>query len=190
MALMLSNHEIVTIAVYLLGGATHGIDTEDIAVKANELCPGKFTWRKYPNQINIDTVRKRLWDAKKPGKGKYLIGSERDGWQLTTSGLTFAKKNMRHLKKATTATRLGTREKAWRRAEKNRLLKTEAFAKYLRGEGREITLSEAQGFFRIDDYSKPPEKERKLTRLLTTFRNDPDIGDAVSALAELAKGTK
>jgi hypothetical protein len=41
----LSNHEIVTLAVYLLGGDTQHVDTEDIAVKANEIAPRRFTWR-------------------------------------------------------------------------------------------------------------------------------------------------
>lgn len=62
----LSNHEIVTLAVFLLGGDSQRIDTEDTAIKANELAPRRFTWRKYPDQINIETVRKRLWDARKP----------------------------------------------------------------------------------------------------------------------------
>jgi hypothetical protein len=53
----LSNHEIVTLAAYLLGGDTQYVDTEDVAVKANELAPGRFTWRKYRNQINIENVR-------------------------------------------------------------------------------------------------------------------------------------
>jgi hypothetical protein len=61
----LSNHEIVTLAVYLLGGDTQYLDTEDIAVKANEIAPGRFTWRKYSDQINIENVRAFLSDAKK-----------------------------------------------------------------------------------------------------------------------------
>jgi hypothetical protein len=71
----LSNIEIVTIAVYLLGGDSKYVDTEDIAFKANELAPGRFTWRKYPEQINIDNIRKRLSDAKSENKGGYLLGS-------------------------------------------------------------------------------------------------------------------
>lgn len=59
----LSNRDIVTLGVYALGGATQAVDTEDVAHKANELAPGRFTWRKYKDQINIETVRKRLWDA-------------------------------------------------------------------------------------------------------------------------------
>jgi len=56
----LANHEIVTIAVFLLGGESHAVDTEDIAVKANEIAPGRFSWRKYPDQINIETVSETI----------------------------------------------------------------------------------------------------------------------------------
>jgi hypothetical protein len=52
-----ANHEIVTIVVYLLGGESLPVDTEDVAVRANEIAPGRFLWRKYPHQINIENVR-------------------------------------------------------------------------------------------------------------------------------------
>jgi len=61
---VLTNHEIVTLAEYLLGGDTQYVDTEDIAVKANEIVPGRFAWRKFPNQINIENVRTFHSDAK------------------------------------------------------------------------------------------------------------------------------
>jgi hypothetical protein len=70
----LANHEIVTLAVYLLGGEAHKVDTEDIAKKSNELAPGRFTWRKYSDQINIEHIRAFLSDAKKPKNGAYLTG--------------------------------------------------------------------------------------------------------------------
>src|SRR3989344_6922978 len=95
----LSNREIVTLAVYLLGGETQRIDTEDIAVKANEIAPGRFAWRKYPEQINIDVVRKRLWDATKPEKGEFLFGTEKEGWLLTSKGLQFSKKMIKQVSK-------------------------------------------------------------------------------------------
>lgn len=56
-AISLANHEIVTLAVYLLGGHAQRVDTEDVAVKANALAPGRFTWRKYASQINLDAGR-------------------------------------------------------------------------------------------------------------------------------------
>jgi phospholipase C len=97
----LSNHEIVTLAVYLLGGDSQHIDTEDVAIKANEIAPGRFSWRKYPDQISIANVSKRLWDAMNSEKGGYLIGSERKGWLVTESGLRFAKERMADLDGAT-----------------------------------------------------------------------------------------
>ncbi len=71
----LSNHEIVTVAVYILGGISGAVDTEDVAIKANELAPGRFSWKKYPTQVNLEVVRVYLSDAKKPSKGAYLLGS-------------------------------------------------------------------------------------------------------------------
>ena len=55
------NYELVVLATYLAGGKTAYTDTEDVAVKANKIAPGRFTWRKYKEQINIDTVRKRAY---------------------------------------------------------------------------------------------------------------------------------
>jgi hypothetical protein len=82
----LTQCEIVILAVHLLGGDQHAVDTEDVAIKAHELAPGRFSWRKYPEQINLELVRVYLSDAKKPEKGGLLLGSGRTGWSLTTHG--------------------------------------------------------------------------------------------------------
>jgi len=88
-----SNIELVTIAVYLLGGDSKYVDTEDIAVRTNELAPGRFAWRKYPDQINIQNVGKRLSDAKNPDKGGYITGSYIDGWILSEKWIRILQKN-------------------------------------------------------------------------------------------------
>src|SRR5664279_2612318 len=131
----LSNSEIVVIAAFRVGAAGLHADTEDIAVKANEIGPGRFTWKKYPKQINIDTVSKRLWDARKRG---HLVGSERDGWLLTESGTTFARQYRRSLGIEKT-TRQSLNERKWRRLEKVRLLTTAAHLKVRSGEMSGIT---------------------------------------------------
>lgn len=119
----LSNHEIVTLAVFLLGGDSQRIDTEDTAIKANELAPRRFTWRKNPDQINIETVRKRLWDARKPEKGGYLVGSDKAGWSLTQAGLSFARSNESVLAKANLGRKpLNTKERNRLRRERERML--------------------------------------------------------------------
>lgn len=91
----LANHEVVVLAAYLAGAQSNLADTEDIAIQANQLAPGRFSWRKHKEQINIEAVRKRLWDATKPKKGAYLIGSEKIGWRLTKAGFDFARHHLR-----------------------------------------------------------------------------------------------
>jgi hypothetical protein len=87
----LAQYEIVTLAVYLLGGDQNAVDTEDAAIKAHQLAPGCFTWRKYPDQINLELVRANLSNAKKPQNGELLLGSGRTGWSLTKAGLKWAR---------------------------------------------------------------------------------------------------
>ena len=117
------------------GRRTSYTDTEDIAIKANEIAPGRFTWRKYKEQINIETVRKRLWDATKAEKGGYLVGSERDGWLLTQTGLKFCKKHLRLLKVSDgSSTRRSQREQTWISRERVRMLAEPAYQKFATGQ--------------------------------------------------------
>lgn len=95
MGAKLWSHEIVTLAVSLLGGESTFVDTEDAPIKANEIAPQGFTWRKYPEQINIWTITAFLWDAKKSKNGTYLSGSSKEGGMLTENGLSFARKRCR-----------------------------------------------------------------------------------------------
>jgi hypothetical protein len=182
MSKALSNHEIVTLAVYLLGGDSRPADAEDIAVKADEIAPKRFTWRKYPKQINLESVRKRLWDARKPEKGGYLTGSDRQGWLLTEEGLEFAKNHLRDIDGANLSRNpLSLREKQWLRNERIRMLGSEAFLKFRAGE--DVTPHEAEAFFRLDDYVMGDARSRKITRILNAFGTDQELGPAVKALA-------
>jgi hypothetical protein len=181
----LANHEIVVIAAYLVGSDSKRVDTEDIAVKANEIAPGRFTWRKYPQQINIDTVRKRLWDACKPDKGGYILGSEKEGWILTETGVLFARKNTGAI--VGTKKRLSLKERAWVQSERKRLIATEAFKKFSQPNESAITSRDAEGFFRIDNYVEKDAREEKLLRILNAFGDDPELGPAVKRFAEIVR---
>jgi len=180
----LSNTEIVVIAAFRVGAAAQHVDTEDIAVKANEIDPGRFTWKKYHDQINIDTVSKRLWDGRKRG---YLVGSERDGWLLTETGATLARKYRRSLN-VKEKIRLSLNERKWRRMEKARLLATVAHLKFRSGEMSCITAREAEGFFRIDAYVSKSAMENKILRVLNVFSDDREIGPTVRHVASLVRG--
>jgi hypothetical protein len=183
-----SNQEVVTLAVFLAGGESNYSDTEDIAVKANEIAPGRFAWRKYKEQINIDTVRKRLWDASKPEKGGYLVGSERDGWLLTQAGLKFCKKNIRALQRAPKVKhRRSKQEQSWIKLERLRLLSEPAYQKFLDGNANEISPTEAERFFRVDDYVIGQARKTKIQRSIAAFESDPLLSEAMRHIAALVR---
>lgn len=178
-----ANHGIVTLAVFLLGGDSHPVDTEDIAVKANELAPGRFSWRKYPEQINLEYIRVYLSDAKKPGKGGYLLGSGTDGWTLTEAGLSFARTQLVGLAGAKLERQpMSARDRQWHRAERARLVASDAHAKLASGDSKAVTRKEVEAFFRVDEYVVGKARQRKVERILTTFGDDPDLGTTVREL--------
>jgi hypothetical protein len=186
--LNLANHEIVVLAAYLAGAWYKYVDTEDIAVRANELAPGRFTWRKYKQQINIDTVRKRLWDATKEKQGPYLIGSERGGWLVTELGCQFAEANLTKLDWLDLSrTRLSRNEETWLGRERIRMLAETAYRKFHTGDLEEITAVEAERFFRVDDYVVGDARKGKIERAKSAFANEPELRDAIQAIATLVR---
>ncbi len=183
-----ANYEVVVMATYLAGGKTTYADTEDIAVKANEIAPGRFTWRKYKEQINIETVRKRLWDATKADTGGYLMGSERDGWLLTQTGIKFCKKHLRLLKNIGASwTRHSRREQTWISRERIRMLAEPAYQKFAAGQTNSISPVEAERFFRVDDYVIGAARKTKVARSIAVFGADAQLGEATKCIGELVR---
>jgi hypothetical protein len=180
-----SQAEMVTIALYLLGGAQKAIDTEDIAIKAHELAPGRFSWRKYPNQINLELIRVFLSDAK---KREYLIGVGRTGWRLSQKGLAWAKKAASAINKIdVTRTRAQLRsgsidEQRWLR-ERQRLMSSTAWD--LWRSGATIGIAEAKDIFRIDSYAKGDLREAKMTRLQALFSQDEELAPFLDRLVNV-----
>lgn len=182
----LSSHEIVTLAVYLLGGDSKRIDTEDVAVKANQLVPGRFTWRKYREQINIKNISAFLWDARKPKNGAYLIGADISGWMLTESGLRLAKERVGELESSDLSrSPLSSKEKSWMRRERERMLASDAFTKFSADQSEAISLQEAQSFFRVDAYVTGSAREEKLLRMTNAFGGDRELGPLIKLLASM-----
>jgi hypothetical protein len=184
----LPNHKVVVLAAYLAGAQKNMADTEDIAVKANQLAPGRFTWRKYKDQINIDTVRKRLWDAAKPEKGGYLIGSEKAGWRLTKAGFDFARKSVNK----TNITGLGKQrksreEQASDARELRRMMQEDAFIKFTKGRAQDITKGDAERFFRIDDYVTGQPRSAKIERFKIIANANKRLSQAIEVLATLVR---
>jgi hypothetical protein len=181
-----SNIEIVTFALYLLGGEASFLDAEDIAVKANTLAPGRFAWRKYPDQINIRHVFKALFDATKSG---YILGSARKGWMLSENGLAFSCKHLNDLAGVDLSRKAqSVAERQWERREHARMLNDPAFLKFQETGSDNISMGQAEAFFRLDDYVVGQARERKIVRIINAFGGDAELGAAVQALAIKVRG--
>jgi hypothetical protein len=184
----LANHELVVLAAYLVGAGSASADTEDIAMKANQLAPGRFSWRRYKDQINIESVRKRLWDSTKPDKGAYLIGSEKVGWRLTKAGFDFA---LRQLQEASPEPPMSPRssqlERLARTRETRRMTADGAFQKIRSGMASSVTRSEAERFFRIDDYIAGQARAAKIERFRILASGNQELQRAIDILSELVR---
>jgi hypothetical protein len=182
-----SQMELVTLAVHLLGGAHRAIDTEDAAVRAHQLAPGRFSWKKYPDQINLELIRVYLSDAKM--KGKLLLGSGRTGWRLTQKGLKWAEQAARGFGQVNTSrSRASLRsgsidEQRWRR-ERARIVSTVAWTKWASGNS-DIPAAQAKEVFRIDSYARGDLREAKITRLQSLFTNDNEVAPFLDQLVKI-----
>jgi hypothetical protein len=186
--------DIVVLAVQLLGGDRKAVDTEDIAVKSHELAPGIFSWRKYPEQINLELVRVALSDAKKRSYGQLLSGSGREGWRLSPDGIDWI---------ASTGNALvaegpvqidrdrlsaGSVDSVRKRREKMRILSSAAWKSWI--EQKTISLSDARNLFRIDEYATSKMLDNKIVRLRSQFEDDELIGPFIRRAVELILDTK
>ncbi len=177
----LSQHYLVTLALYLVGGEDKFVDTEDVAVKSYEIAPGRFGWRKYPQFPNLELVRVFLSDAKKPDKGHLVSGSGRKGWTLTPDGLRWVRDSGLSFLEGNSldqpgAERAGSIDSVRKSRELKRIRSTDAWQAWST-KSAQISLSKAKQVFRIDSYSKGEMLQLKIDRLRKTFIDDPEISD-------------
>lgn len=175
-------HHVVAFAVLHCGGDSEFVDTEDVAVAANTLAPGRFTWRKYPDQINLELVRVFLSDAKKPAKGGLLLGTGTKGWRLSTSGLAWVRENAAQFETAFSAKLLSTKPKKSRsltntriERERERICATPAWKRWTNDRATELTQREVSEVFRIDSYASDNLIDIQIGRLQQMFAEDDDL---------------
>ena len=184
----LTKPDLAAYVVYLLGGDKNSIDTEDIAVKVNELVPGVFAWKKYPNQINLKLIESFLYDAKKPRCGELLLGTSRQGWRLSSKGIDWIANYSGEFIKGGQIDEIqqsgsaGTDPKRKER-EKNRLLLSKAWAVW--NDAKKLSVNNAQELFRVNDYTTDDMIENKVVRMRSLFMDDKDIQEFISGAAEL-----
>ena len=130
----IKNIELVTIALYEIGGATKSKETEDIAVKADEIDTERFKWKnkKYKSFIDKSLILESLKAAKNRAIGSFLSGNDDKGWILTSTGLKFSK-NSKNLFSGLIIRkkRLTKIEKNYLFRDKYRIVNSDAYNKYI-----------------------------------------------------------
>ena len=183
--------ELIVIAVYLLGGVNKSVDTEDVAVKCHELAPGLFSWRKYPEQINLEIVRVVLSNGKKPANGALLSGSGRDGWRLAANGLDWmtsrgqAVLDSGRLGEDREPTRSGSIDQVRLEREKRRLQSTPAWRSW--NAGSPLSYKNACQVFRVDDYASDRLLDVKVVRLRALLEHDEQFGNFIRKADEVLR---
>jgi hypothetical protein len=175
--------EAATLALYALGGADSTVDTEDVAVELEKSEPGMFAWQKYRDRVDKELVRVALSDARL--KALYTIGSHAKGWMLTAAGVDFARTYS--ATDGEPQVQRSTKDDELRRRERGRLIATDAYAKYARGELGAVSADEADAFFRINVYVRGQSREKKISRIENQFHDDRDLGELVATLAAIAR---
>jgi len=155
------------------------VDVEDVAMTADELAPGRFRWRKYADQINIQYIGKALRDAKQRG---FATGTSARGWMLTEAGIAEARSLVPSSSEIGNRRAQTKQEKAWLHREKIRLLSEDAFKKFMGGRLSEITDREILRFFKLDEYVVGETRKARIARITHSFSTDPDLGPAIQSL--------
>jgi hypothetical protein len=180
----LSNIEVVVVALFRLGGDEEVRDTEDIAVEANRIAPGRFVWRKYSDQISLEHVRVFLSDAKKQKNGRLVSGDGTKGWRLTKAGLEVATMKALRIRQALPARpRRDQGELRRRRLESSRLSGLPAWGKFQQGEP--VKIREAEEVFRLSDYVRGERRNQLIDRIRILFSGDRDFEVFVEQMAQL-----
>lgn len=135
----LTNIEIILYALYIKGGKTEKIHTEDIALECFKLSPFRFSWIKYPKYPSLEAIRRPLIGARLKERGSLVSGRHgktkenqtSDGWIFTPNGISWIEKN-----KARIESLLGSKQKSLKRTNIDKQIfefkNTIAFKKFLK----------------------------------------------------------
>ncbi|MDB2514975.1 hypothetical protein N9X11_01080 [Candidatus Pelagibacter bacterium] len=195
----LSNQEIVTVAIYALGSGVGTFDIETIAIKADELAPGRFRWKTRPDLISDSNTWDALSNARKKGyilqQAKVFKGGKKekdtDSYLLTEEGIKFSEKNRNIVKDFDQSKMRISVSKELYENTKNRLIATEAYQKAKNSKENEITIKEFNNFFRINDYMKNIQKEQKIQKILNLFIHEKEFKEVIKKIIKsLTKGAQ
>ncbi len=168
----LSNKQLAALALFQLGAAERAIDTEDLAMKVAELAPGRFRWKKHPEQIDLEAVRLSVKNLLRD-KPAFVTGSMRNGWMLTPAGLSWCAR-MSGQQRAVGPDH-GTDGAVL-------LRQTDAYRKFEQEKGEEITVHDVRRFLRVDEYTSTRRRKERVQAVINTAHDDQQLSTLVRYL--------
>lgn len=168
-----TNQDIVVIAVHQLVGSTRHIHLEDVAMKAHELSPKRFCWKKYQDQIDLERVRGSLKSELGLSDNR-ILGSIRDGWMLTPNGLEWCRSLQPQLDTKLVMDRLNR--------EVTQAKNTDAFKKVSAGNAGKVSRVEVEALLRIDEYSTVRNRRERALALSNAAVFDEQLRLALESL--------
>ena len=175
----LRNDQVALVALLVLGGDRAPVDTENVAIEADKLAPGRFRWRKFKEHIDLGLVRNGLQDARK----KQLVdGGAHRGWVLTPNGMKEASRLLPGIADPSTRKRVSTEQRQWEARERSRLLAEPAFLIALEKGATVLTKRDALRLFKLDEYTSPDRRSERLRRFALSFTDEPELGRVVGEL--------
>jgi len=137
-------------------------------MRAAQVAPKAFRWKRYPEQVNLERVRVALMHNKEHTP-TLVSGGVRDGWQLTQEG---AKACLEFRGEPATASK----------ADAQRIQRSEAFAAWKRnGEGA-VTRTDLMNLLRINDYFPEAKRRQRVVAFLNAVASDPELEPFVAVL--------
>ena len=165
--------QLVTIAVALLNGDVTYVDREEVAIKVNHIAPGRFTWRRYPERIDLDAVSNALRSAKKVQNGGLIVGNNTIGWMLSPTGLKWIKTIdlddiHEKLSDKVKPVLISTNQEI----ERKRLCNTRAYKLFISGKSESIVLQDFYEFARVNEYFQTKARQRRYAIIANTVIED------------------
>ena len=90
-----SNSELFVWALYLLGGAEHDVDVEDIYMKCFDIAPARLGWRTRPKIPDYKKAAKALQSVE--AETEFIHKTHQYARRLTSNGLNWVNQNLEKL---------------------------------------------------------------------------------------------
>ncbi len=165
MTARITGTRIAAVALLHMDGSEHAVDSEDLAMRMAELAPGRFSWKKYPEQINLERVRssvKKMLEANPP----LASGGVNDGWMLTPAGIQWACQTP-GVASAPVLASLARGAALLRQSD--------AWEKFARLVPEEITVYDARRFLKVDEYTSPRRRRERVQAVSNIAAHDDDL---------------